>query len=260
MVNLRRIRFRGGLAAWGAAVVLAAAGLAPLTAGAAPLGAGPMRVAPGGAVRGTLESLNWAGYVVTAPHDTAVSATWQVPAVTPPPDPGYSATWVGIGGFQAGDRTLIQAGTLQEVVNGRERYLAWWETLPRPMVTIPMTVAAGDRMSVAVTHLKGRRWRFTVQDVTRAETFRKVVHYRSKEASAEWIEEDPAGGNLQLLPLADFGAATFQDGLVTTAGVTGSIASQPHTGVIMVDAQGAPEVTVSPLSANGESFTADYLK
>jgi hypothetical protein len=70
-------------------------------------------------------SLNWSGYVVTAPGPfTAVNASWTVPSVSAISPPAYSSTWVGIGGLFNNSRRLIQVGTDQDVQdNGTSRLL-----------------------------------------------------------------------------------------------------------------------------------------
>ena len=61
---------------------------------------------------------------------------------------GIDAAWVGIGGVRG--RDLIQAGTQQTVSgNGSTQYQAWIEMLPQSSRPVPLTVHAGDSVSVA---------------------------------------------------------------------------------------------------------------
>ncbi|HEX4863890.1 MAG TPA: G1 family glutamic endopeptidase, partial [Acidimicrobiales bacterium] len=86
----------------------------------------------GGSRAGSINSLNWSGYVVTpASPVTAVSSTFVVPAAGLVP-PGFAATWAGIGGFNSQD--LIQAGVGEQSLPDNPvlgpQYFAWTELLP----------------------------------------------------------------------------------------------------------------------------------
>jgi hypothetical protein len=212
-------------------------------------GHGPARIA------NQVETSNWSGYVVarfeTGHSYTSASGTWVVPTASQPSPgaPGYSASWVGIGGFcknarcHAVDNTLIQLGTEQDVnALGATTYGAWYEMLPNAPVPIPVVVVSpGDTVTATLSDGAVRRhgpkkaddWTLTFTDVTTNKTWSTHVAYRSSLASAEWIQEAPASGR-GILPLADYGTATFDPGSANGANPD-LLASQA---VVMVDPQG----------------------
>ncbi len=62
------------------------------------------------------DSRNWSGYAVTGANYTysTASGEWYVPSIPNPADCGdycYAAVWPGIGGYVAGDGSVIQDGT-----------------------------------------------------------------------------------------------------------------------------------------------------
>ena len=94
------------------------------------------------------ESRNWAGYTATGGSFTQVSATWSVPQFAPDSPAGADAIWVGIGGVQSSD--LIQAGTEETVSgHGSTQYQAWVETLPQASRPVPLSITAGDSLSIS---------------------------------------------------------------------------------------------------------------
>ena len=71
----------------------------------------------------SISSLSWAGYTIEKNSNPqfeviGVNASWIVPKVNVSAGDGYSSAWIGIGGQL--DKTLIQVGTEQDVVNGQE--------------------------------------------------------------------------------------------------------------------------------------------
>jgi hypothetical protein len=103
----------------------------------------------------SLFSLDWSGYVVASdfenpqPLVSGVNASWTVPKVTISQKDTFCSTWVGIGGQT--DETLIQAGTEQDSVNGKDTYFAWYELLPYDAVQVStIKVSAGDRIIASI--------------------------------------------------------------------------------------------------------------
>lgn len=211
----------------------------------------PKRGPSGIALRGphnSLESTNWSGYVtpsyVTGQQYTSASSTWVVPAVSTTSS-GYSSSWVGIGGFclnascKRVDHTLIQLGTEQDSAGN---YYAWYEMLPNPEVKITgFSVNPGDKVVAslslqpvaAIVNGKNKNnqggnsgnhggshggttssstWLLIMTDETTGATWSGTFNYKSSLASAEWIEEAPYSAGI--LPLANFGKATFDPGTV----------------------------------------------
>ncbi|MCW4046746.1 MAG: G1 family endopeptidase [Candidatus Bathyarchaeota archaeon] len=208
----------------------------------------------------------WSGYIVNLHGQNSsdlvasVSASWIVPSVKPSENNTFSSVWVGVGGY--GEKTLIQAGTEQEFVDGRAYYFAWYELLPAYMTRITtMRVQPGDMVSVAISLVNANTntWLIEVNDVTRGGRFQKTVVYNSSRLSAEWIVERPNVDNVTST-LANFGNVTFTDCKATIGGKTGVIGNFSYAQLVMVDPQDKPFVEVSSLDSFGSSFTVRYLE
>lgn len=201
------------------------AAFAALLVLAAPISAAQARSAHGQFVQplqfNANQSTNWFGYNVGSLERSntlfnAISGDWTVPTATQhiASQAESSSDWIGIGGgcidagCMAGDNTLIQTGTEQDVdAKGKATYGAWWEVIPGPSLAISMTIAPGDNMhsSIAEAVPNSNVWTITLNDVTRNETFTQTVPYSSTHATAEWIEETPltfgtGGAGLAALP------------------------------------------------------------
>jgi len=139
------------------------------------------------------ESSNWSGYVATGGPFTAVAGTFNVPSLTAAPTRTATAEWVGIDGSSASDPSLIQAG-VQETYDPSTnvvRWFAWWEILPEAETPIPLPVAAGNVVTVAISQLSAGVWRITVTNDTTGQTFSTTQSYSGTGESAEWIVEAP---------------------------------------------------------------------
>lgn len=229
----------------------------------------PRRGPDGTAMRGphdTLQSSNWSGYAVpsyaTGQKYTSASGTWIVPTVANT-SAGYSSSWVGIGGFCLNtsctrtDHSLIQLGTEQDVdVSGNASYYAWYEMLPNPEIKITsFTVHPGDmitaslKLQPAAQKLNGKNtgsktaqsWFLTLTDQTASSSWSAIFTYNSSLASAEWVEEAPYLGGI--LPLANYGTATFDPGTVNNNQNPGLTAAE---GVIMINPNGQTSNPSSP--------------
>jgi hypothetical protein len=228
--------------------------LASSTQGVAAVSHGAFHPGSALAREADFESTNWSGYADTGLTYTQVKGTWKVPTVKTQSGSKYASDWVGIGGFQSGDTTLIQAGTSEQIQGGVISYNAWTEVLPFSEVPIPgFTVHPGDSMTVTVKKVAGvNQWSITVKDTTESETFTKGFTYASSQASAEWIHEAPTvGGSQSVLALTN--------NVIFTAGtVNGStkIASGGSPASIQMVTKGTlkPEATPSLLSTKGDAF------
>ena len=199
----------------------------------------------------TAASSNWAGYAVADSGVTGAAGTWRVPAVS---DYGYSSVWVGVGGLH--DAGLIQAGTEQNLTPAGFAYFAWWEALPGAQRVV-LRVHPGDRVHASVREVAFNLWRLRVQDETTAQGFTRMVRYRSSGASAEWVVEDPsqmAGG---LLPLADFGTATFRSTSLTLGPRPYSPAQLDNLALSLGSPYGPTLAAPGPLTRRG-GFTVRY--
>lgn len=192
---------------------------APFAPGATPVGRNPWR-APFSVVAGAtaISSSNWSGYAQKGKKGTftSVQATWSVPTVTVHAGSQYASDWVGIGGFS--DRTLVQAGTESDVVNGQASYDAWTEILPAASVELSMTVSAGDSVTTLVQETAPGTWLMRVTDNTTTTTEQRIVAYASSGRSVEAIHEatsicDP---RCAIATLATTTNVTFDPGTYTS--------------------------------------------
>lgn len=225
-------------------------------------------------------SSNWAGYAVeenasvnsttgelyggTAGVVTNVTAVWVVPSVSgTKKSTTYSAVWVGIDGYDS--QTVEQIGTEQDWVKGSARYYAWFEMYPNAGYRILAPVKPGDMITAEVQY-SGGQFVLTITDSPvkgkRGWTFTTTQpNFASPAArdSAEWIVEAPSslsGGELQTLPLANFGTVDFSGAQATLGGVTGSISTWPYDAITMTD--GSATATPSALSNGGASFSVAF--
>ena len=146
----------------------------------------------------SVANLDWAGYVVNSnsgnpqPQVTGVDASWVVPRVEATNSDSYSSAWIGIGGQF--DRSLIQAGTEHDYVNGNKFYFVWYELLPNTAIRITsMGISAGDTItaSISLVNSNENQWVIQVSDITNGHHFEQNFFYNSSMLSAEWMVERP---------------------------------------------------------------------
>ncbi len=192
---------------------------------------------------------NWSGYVAEANFAhvennsvTFVSGTWNVPTVSGPSTGTVnSAIWVGIDGYANGNGTVEQLGTQQEVVNGVNHYIPWWEMYSpgakqpeQPIST--MTIGPGDSISASVQYFTSGPhagyFLLSMVDNSRINDYFNLYVASSQVQSplaqrncAEWIVEAPTeqGGSLAALP--QFSPVTFTNASAVINGVLGPINS-----------------------------------
>lgn len=216
----------------------------------------------------SLTSFNWSGYADTSnlnnpqPLVTSLNGSWTVPTVSSLSSGGeaYSAVWIGIGGQFSSDQSLIQAGTEQDSAHARTEYSAWYELLPDNSVVVnSLTISPGDNIttSISLSNSATNSWLIEIRDITTGQAFQRDFTYASSMLSAEWIVEAPTVNNR--LMLANFGEVTFTNCAATIGSKVGSISSFPFADITMNNRQDSQLVTVSPLSANGTSFTLNYV-
>ncbi|MEY2404239.1 MAG: hypothetical protein QOD38_1790, partial [Acidimicrobiaceae bacterium] len=152
-------------------------------------------------------SSNWAGYNqgILEPGKAGgfnqVSGQWVVTAATQHKAgrAEHSATWLGIGGgclntsCLAGDATLIQAGSSQDVAaNGKTSYSVWYELIPGPSITIPnLPVKPGDTVFVGIRQLAPYSDLWVINVKVNGRGFSTTLPYSSTHATVEWIVETP---------------------------------------------------------------------
>ena len=212
----------------------------------------------------SISSLSWAGYTIEKNSNSQfevrdVSASWIVPKVNVSAADGYSSAWIGIGGEL--EKSLIQVGTEQDVVNGQGTYNAWYELLPSFVVRLTsIVVSPGDTMiaSIDLVNSDTNEWRIQISDATTGQSFSNNVFYNSTRSSGEWIVERPTI-NKQISALAEFGNITFTDCHININNVTDPITKFSFTKIEMANGKNAQLASVSALAAGGSSFTVSYL-
>ena len=199
-------------------------------------------------------SRNWSGYTASSGRYTAVKATWVVPRFAPDSPGGADAIWVGIGGIR--DNDLIQAGT-EETVSGRgsTQYSAWIETLPQASHAVPLTVSAGDSVTVSIQQVAGDDWQVAISNDTTTQSYKAEVRYQSSLSSAEWVVEAPSAGRGRLVALDRFGSVTFSEASAVKDGRSVTIADAGGHPVTMIGGGGRALAQPSALGDEGASFT-----
>ncbi|XHH09406.1 MAG: G1 family glutamic endopeptidase [Candidatus Bathyarchaeia archaeon] len=209
-------------------------------------------------------SLTWSGYVVASdfsnpqPEVVGVNASWIVPNVNISPGNTYSSAWIGIGGQF--DKSLIQVGTEHDSVDGKERFVAWYELLPDYAISVPLKISAGDLIYASINLIDNNTglWLMQLNDLTTGESFSKKVNYNSTYLSAEWIVERPTL-NGQISNLANFGYVTFSDAHVNIKGTILPMGNTSFSQIHLTDHQNTQLTTVSQISTDGKSFTVQYI-
>lgn len=206
------------------------------------------------AAKNSTSTNNWSGYVLTggAGAFTQISGRWQVPKVAPTTGSTYSDAWIGVDGFPAANKNLIQIGTEQDWVNGAARYYAWDEILPITQVKL-FAVRPGDTIVADITDASGS-WILSIEDVT-TNTFPNppipAQSYYGPQISAEWIVEAPTV-NGKGSALAHYGKVTFES--VVNFGTPHLTAADRVT---MIQNGRTVSVPSNP-SSPGDAFTVAY--
>jgi hypothetical protein len=204
---------------------------------------------------GTEHFRNWSGYVVTAGPYTGVTGVRTVPQPNVTGGTGIGATWVGIGGVSS--RDLIQAGTQDATRGGgRAQFEAWIEMLPQPSQQVPLAVAPGDSVTVAIDELGAGtgNWQISMANNTSGQTFQTAVSYTSSNSSAEWIEEAPSGPG-GIVPLDNFSSVSFSVASASQDGQTANLHEANAQPITMLNANGQALAVPSPIGSDGSSFT-----
>jgi hypothetical protein len=209
----------------------------------------------GNAAPNASTSTNWSGYAIQTSNGavTSVSGSWIVPTVSGS-GTGYSAIWVGIDGYQSS--TVEQIGTEQDAGGGD---YAWYEMYPGASQTISsLAVSPGDNITASVAYSSGM-FTLTINDTTTGKSFTtQQAGGNMQRSSAEWVVEAPTSGSI--LPLANFGTATFTNASATINGTTGPINDSAWTPIAidMANGFGATEATTSVLNSAGNGFSVTY--
>ena len=216
----------------------------------------PALAAAEDAVNGRLSS-NWAGYVASRSGEySAVGASWVVPKLSATTTLMTDVAWVGIGGSKSKD--LIQAGTHSAVQHERTQYWAWYELLPAYQVVIPLAITGGDEVEVSLTEVGDNLWYLSFINETTGAQYGQALEYRSRNNTAEWIEEMPVvygrDGERAYAPLSEFGTVAFSDAYATVDGERKTIDTLRASAVTMVSKLNKRVVLATPGEIEGEGF------
>ena len=214
-------------------------------------GTSPTVTQPGTPASVTSSSSNWSGYAASGGTFTSVTATWTVPTVSENSS-GADATWVGIGGLSS--RDLIQAGTQAMVDGSGVVYTSWIEMLPQSSREVPLSISAGDSVTVSITQQSGNDWLIAMKNNTTGGTYNVTVQYGSSNSSAEWVQEAPSVGR-GLVSLDQFGTVPFSGASAVRDGKTMSLSALGAKAITMINGQGQVIAQPSTLSNDGSSFT-----
>lgn len=213
---------------------------------------------------------NWSGYIAqssSGQNFSKVSGSWTQPSVSSSTQ-GYSAFWVGLGGAGQQSQSLEQVGTSADNANGQTTYYAWYELVPDAEQKLNLAVHPGDQMNGSVT-VNGTNVTISLSNKSTGQSVTKTLTMSNPDtSSAEWIAEAPSAqsqsGDLQTLPLANFGKVTFTDTSATAGDHTGSL-NDPNWTLQQVNLQpsgtsgalgGGGQVTPAGLQGNSHSSSA----
>jgi len=206
------------------------------------------------APRATVSSSNWCGAALTGTGFTSVTGQWTVPVLSLRPgqtaaqDPAL-AQWVGIDGFS--DTSLIQAGSLSELVNGvGQENIAWVEMLPGALIEVSLPVNTNNVILVQVSLLSSLEGEIILENLSLNEAISGTLSGGSAVSglSAEWILED-FESNGALVPFAGFPTNSFsgsavQNG-VTVAPAAATLIELIQSSVLCVGSVSGSTVTVA---------------
>ena len=194
---------------------------------------------------------NWSGYAVTGGTYRTVTAAWVEPAVTCSGGTAYSSFWIGIDGDTSG--TVEQTGTEADCNGSTPVYSAWYEMYPKYPVTYRDVVKPGDHFTSTVTTDGRGNFTLTLSDTSRGWTESVTKKLRSAQlASAEVIAEAPSSSS-GVLPLANFGTASFSG-----ATVNGTTLTATTAGIDPITMKSGSTVKAQPSQISNGAFTVTW--
>lgn len=212
---------------------------------------------------GAASSSNWSGYAAYNATFTDVRGSWIQPAaICNTAGAKYASFWVGLDGYKSS--SVEQLGTDSDCANkNRPVYYAWWEMYPNPSNQISgFAVRPGDSITAEVSRV-ATVYTLSLKNNTTGQTFSTTRASTASNNSAEWVAEAPSQCIIvfcRVLPLANYGTMTFT-GASATSGTARSISGYTNDSITMTDATGTTtRATVSPLSADGSSFSDTWRR
>jgi hypothetical protein len=195
-------------------------------------------------------STNWAGYAVSGGTYTTVTASWVQPAVNCS-GTAYSSFWIGIDGDTS--NTVEQTGTEADCNGNTPVYSAWYEMYPKFPTNYPDLVVPNDHFTSTVTTDGKGNFTLTLSNTTRGWTETVTKRLKSARlASAEVIAEAPSSSG-GVLPLANFGTASFSG-----AKVNGSTLTSSTAGIDPITMQSGSTVKAQPSNISNGAFNVTW--
>jgi Peptidase A4 family len=179
-----------------------------------------------------LQAVNWAGYASSLGTTTFrfVSAHFTVPPLdctgVTAPNGAWAAHWVGLDGFRSTSTTVEQTGVVEACNGTTPQYAAFWEMFPNAPGYPSITITPGDTVSMSVYFNRStRKFTLTFSDTTNGQSFSRTracpAGVTCRRNSAEAISEAPFDTTTStVLPLADFGTASFANAAITNTSGT----------------------------------------
>jgi Peptidase A4 family len=195
-------------------------------------------------------STNWSGYAVTGGTYRTVTSSWVQPAVKCS-GTAYSSFWVGIDGDTS--NSVEQTGTEADCNGNTPVYSSWYEMYPKYPVNYRDTVAPGDHFTGTVSTDGRGNFTLTLSNTTRGWTESVTKKLRGAAlASAEVIAEAPSSSS-GVLPLANFGTASFSG-----SQVNGSTLTSSTPGIDPITMQSGSTVKAQPSSISNGAFSVTW--
>jgi hypothetical protein len=210
----------------------------------------------------TIESFNWAGYVVKANKKdlqknsvTEVKGEWTIPSITCTDKDSTASIWVGIDGEAS--KTVEQIGNDYNCTNGEPDYPVWYEMYPKAPIFFDLHVQAGDKMHAEVIYVGKNQYSLMIEDKTSGELFSTIQKEpTAKRMSAEWIIESQ---DKRDLPQTD--TIQFDKASVTMNEHTGTIKDPNWDAIDVFLINKKDKLLAKPvnLSSDGSSFEVQWL-
>jgi len=156
-----------------------------------------------------------AGYALGGGPFSYITSTFNVPSITASTSQTTDiAIWDG---FQNSTGSqILQAGVgagSYYLVNGAYYWYAWWydSTSGDPVEMFPVSVSAGDSVTVTVYQASDQTWALPVTDDTTGQSSTTDQTWTQTSSTAEWIVESPPTSPTASGLTSYAGAVTFHD-------------------------------------------------
>src|SRR5438034_1428977 len=133
-------------------------------------------------------------------------------------------------------------------------YTSWIEMLPQSSRDVPLSVSAGDSVTVSITQQSGNDWLIAMKNNTTGGTYSVTVQYRSSNSSAEWVQEAPSIGR-GLVSLDQFGTVQFSGASAVRDAKAMSLSALGAKAITMINGRGQAIAQPTTLASAGSSFT-----